>query len=134
MPIPPRLPVGDGDRASSAAVVGALNAIAVQRALRHDHPLAGQQIPDLDHRQTLPDPAFDLIVVGAQRFPRHTMALRTVWADRGHHRADQLVAELADATLTIQLRRYRSIDVAPRLMPQRHLPIHSGPPHRMTWQ
>jgi hypothetical protein len=92
----PGLTVDDGHRVAPTPIVGALSAVAVQRALRHDHPVAGQQIADLDHRQSVLDPLADPIVVGAQRFPRLTMSLGAVRTHRGHHRADQLVTELLD--------------------------------------
>ena len=49
----PGLTVGNGHRgALTAPIVGALRAIAVQSALRHDHPVPGQQVADLDYPQT----------------------------------------------------------------------------------
>jgi hypothetical protein len=118
----PGLTVDDGHRVAPTPIVGALSAVAVQRALRHDHPVAGQQIADLDHRQSVLDPLADPIVVGAQRFPRLTMSLGAVRTHRGHHRADQLVTELLDTAFTIQPCRHGSVHIAAG-----GLAVHSGP-------
>jgi hypothetical protein len=56
--------------AAATLILGVFLAVAVQRPLRDDHALAGQQVADLDHRQALVDPFVDLIVVGTQHFPR----------------------------------------------------------------
>ena len=48
------LAVDHRHRVPATAIAGALRAVAVQRALRHQHPFTGQQIGDLDHAQTLP--------------------------------------------------------------------------------
>src|SRR4051812_8821644 len=68
----PRLTVDHGHRPrwAAARILGAGLAVPVQRALRHHHTLAGQQVTDLDHRQALIDPASDAVVVDAQNFPR----------------------------------------------------------------
>ena len=119
----PGVAVGDRHRGASASPIrGALRAITVQRALRHDHPAAGQQITDLHYRQAVLDPASDLIMAGAQRFPRRTMTLGAVRAHHGNHRADQLVTELINTTLTIQPRCHRGLNVAAG-----GLAVHPGP-------
>jgi hypothetical protein len=94
----------------------------VQRPLRHDHPVAGQQILDLDDGQSVLDPRTDPIMVGAQCFPRLTMPLGAVRAHRGHHRTDQLISELLDTAVAVQPRRHCGVDIAPR-----GLAVHSGP-------
>jgi hypothetical protein len=74
--------------------------------------LAGQQVADLDHRQPLVDPLVDLIVVGAQHFPRRPKSLGAVRANHGLHRADQLVVELINTTGPVQAGSHRSLDTA----------------------
>ena len=118
----PGSPSSDGHRATLASpIVGACRTVTVQGALRHDHALAGQQVADLHHRQTVVDPVIDPIMVGAQRFPRQPMPLRAVRAHCDNHRADQLVTELVNTTFTIQPRRHSGGHITPR-----RLAVHPG--------
>jgi hypothetical protein len=120
----PRLAVDHGHRPgpSAALIVGAFLAVAVQCPLRHEHALAGQQITDLDHRQTIFDPLTDAIMVGAQHFPRRPKPLGAVRAHHRHHRADQLVIDLLITTGPVQARGHRSLDI-----PTRGLAVHPSP-------
>jgi hypothetical protein len=46
------------------------------------------------------------------------MALRAIRTHRRHHRTDQLIGELLDATITIQPGRHRRAHIPADLMPQ----------------
>jgi hypothetical protein len=105
----------------AALILGAFVAVTMQGTVGNDHALAGQQVTDLDYSQPFVDPPLDLDVVGAQHIPRLPMAVRAVWTDHGHHRADQRVIELVDTACPVQARGHRGLDIA-----SGSFPVHPG--------
>jgi hypothetical protein len=88
-----RLAVVDPHRRLVPAVAQLLGAEPVQRALRHHHPAAGQQLTDLHHRQPVLEPPSNPGPLGLAALPRLTTPTRTRGPHRLHHRADQLVGQ-----------------------------------------
>jgi hypothetical protein len=114
-----RFPVDHRHRPTAATplILGVFLAVTVQRPLRDDHALAGQQVADLDHRQALVDPPVDLTMVGAQHFPHLAIPVGAIWAHHGDHRTDQSVVELINTTGPVQASSHGGLDIATRGFP-----------------
>jgi len=98
-----------------------LQRVAVQRALRHDHPLADQQLTGLHHSQLLLDqPRLELVVVGHQSRPRRAVTGRAVRAHPLTHHTDQHVGELLLAGLTDKPRLHAGRHIAPDRLAVHH--------------
>jgi hypothetical protein len=90
-----RLAVGHPHcRLPAAAVAKDLQRVAVQRPLRHDHALPGQQLPGLNHCQARTEQLLQPFVTRRQQRPALTVPGGPVRADGLGHPAEQLVPEL----------------------------------------
>jgi hypothetical protein len=119
----PRLAVGDPQRRSPAAEPAAGDREPVQRPVRHRDPAAGQLAVDVCQLQLVAlDPVPDPRLLGQQRLPRRAVPAGPGRADRGHHRPEQLIAQLVLAALADQTRGHRRLDV-----PARGFTIHPRP-------
>jgi hypothetical protein len=75
----------------------------VQRAGRHHHPTAGQQLADLDRGQVLPlHPDPDLLAVLLQHTPCRSMPGQAVRTDLLHQLAEELIVQLPFPAVAIQ--------------------------------
>ena len=84
----------------------------VQRPIRHRHAAPLEQHMHLGQRQALLEPGADLLAVAGDGLPRGPGAPGSGRAHRGHHRPQQLIAELAGATVAVQPGGPACLDIA----------------------
>jgi hypothetical protein len=123
----PGLAVVDPDRGGADAEAAPLDREPVQGAVWHHAPLPGEQFLDLHDRQrrlaiTAGHPLGDLLLPGEQQLPRRAVSVRARRADRGHHRADQLIGQRLDTVVAAQALGLGRSDV-----PASRLAIHPRP-------
>jgi hypothetical protein len=114
--------VGDAHRRLPAAEPAALDREAVQRAIRHHHPLAFELAVHVRQRQSVLDPLVDVVLDQQQPLPRLPMSSGAFRADSVDHLPDQLVRELLRATVSHNTGSHGGVDVTAR-----RLAINTGP-------
>jgi hypothetical protein len=116
-------------RALPSRATAHLRDVTLHRTARHHDPATLEQLPDLHRGQIVLHPRGDLVVLHAQQPPRLTTAVRAMRAHRFHHPADELVAELLDATPTDEPQPFRGTHVtADRLAVQPDQPLDRADP------
>jgi hypothetical protein len=119
----PRRPVGHPQRRRPGGEPAPLDREPVQRPVRHHDPAAGQLAVDVRQLQpVLGDPLGDPRLLRDEQLPRRAVPADPGRADRGHHRADQLVRQLLLPAVTDQPGRLPGLHI-----PAGRLAVHPGP-------
>jgi len=107
-----RLPVGDPDGRRPATDAELVGAEPVERPVRDDAPLAGEQGLDLGEPQTVLEPGGELRPALLERCPRPAVAAGSGRADALADRPDERVVEGADPGCRVEARVPRRLQIA----------------------
>jgi len=85
---------------------------SLNRALRHDHPVAGQELTDLHAGHTSRHPLLEAVSADGQRRPRLAMTISAVRAHDLNHPAQHHIGELLDTAIARDTCLDRGVDIA----------------------